>query len=87
MGDYNNAVNTKTQVPQRKTFCFSGPLQNKLLAKEFQEGPKGGAHPSLLLRTQGQEQAAMTPPPSARQLQIGILADLGRTQWVSSVNC
>lgn len=28
---------TLRQVPQRKTFCFSGPLQNELLAKEFQE--------------------------------------------------
>lgn len=36
MGDYNNAVNTETGFP-RKTFCFSGPLQSKLLAKEFQD--------------------------------------------------
>lgn len=78
---------TLRQVPQRKTFCFSGPLQDKLLAKEFLEGLMGGAHHRVSLRTQGQEQAAMTPPPSAHQLQIGILADLGRTQWVSSVNC
>lgn len=59
---------TLRQVPQRKTFCFSGPLQNKLLAKKFQEELMGGAHHSLLLRTQGQEQAAMAPPPSAHQL-------------------
>lgn len=55
---------TLRQVPQRKAFCFSGPLQNKLLAKEFQERVKGGAYHSPLFRTQGQEQAAMNPPPS-----------------------
>lgn len=28
---------TLRQVSQRKTFCSRGPLQNKLLAKEFEE--------------------------------------------------
>lgn len=30
------------QVPQRKAFCFSGPLWSKLLAKEFQERVREG---------------------------------------------
>lgn len=28
---------TLRAVPQRKAFCFSGPLQNELLARNFQE--------------------------------------------------
>lgn len=36
MGDYNNAVNAETGSPE-KNLLVQWPLQNKVLAKEFQE--------------------------------------------------
>lgn len=36
MGDYNNAVNADTGSPE-KNLLVQWPLQNKVLAKEFQE--------------------------------------------------
>lgn len=78
MGDYNNAVNTETGSPEKSLLLQWAPVEQVAGYGVSGEG-KGGAHDSPL-RT-------LTPPlPYAHQLQVRILADLGRTQWVSSVN-
>lgn len=77
---------TLRQVPQRKTFC-QWALQGKGLAKGVSGESRGGAEHSPFCRTRGQRGQPQPLLPHAHQLQVGILADLGRTQWVSSVNC
>lgn len=80
---------TLIQGPQRK-ICISGPLQTEVLGMEVRSlghyyklgrGPGSGTHdPS-------DRPFLLSFLPHSCQLQVGILADLGRTQWISSVNC
>lgn len=79
MGDYSNAVHTAPGA--------SGALQSALLPEASQERARGRAPCSPLRRPWGRDAAATAFFPQAHQLQVGVLADLGRTQWVSSVNC
>lgn len=75
------------RFPREKPSASVGPCAAHCWLRSFRRGFEGGARRRPEWRAQGWGRRPWPLLPHAHQLQVGILADLGGTQWVSSVNC